>query len=526
MEDGTFMPAMRHTDLADALERAVTAAPKGVLRSAAIQRRDREWLRRTGYLHDIVKGWYFLVRPGLAAGESTAWYASFWDFLDTYLTERFKDDYCLSATASLELHVGVNVVPRQVIAITAHGGKTLLSLPHETSLLVYQDAKSLPREVAKVNGIRVMPLPLALCRLPPVYFQANPINAELALRALPDVGALIRVILDMRSPTLASRFAGAFAFLGDEGKARAIETATEAIGLQVKRENPFDRDTPTLEAECRVTLPPVGRICAMFRAMREPVLKVFRNVKPSAIRSAVACVKRIDEVYAHDAYNSLSIEGYRVSADLVRRIREGRWNPERDPQDRQARDAMAAKGYFEAFKQVEKAVELVLKGENTAKVARTACQEWYAALFSEVVKTGMMEARQLAGYRDGPVYIRNSKHVPPGAAAVMDSMEALFDCLQAEEEPVVQAVLGHFLFGFIHPYFDGNGRLARFLMNLFLATAGYKWTIVRVEQRDAYLDALERASTQGNIESFARFILEEMKVDWSRGQPIKTRPLK
>ena len=198
------MTGVSHVQLADALERATKVGPKGVVKSAALQRGDRELLRRAGYLRDIVKGWYFLVRPGLNAGESTAWYASFWGFLETYLAERFADDYCLSAMASLELHAGVNTVPRQVIAVTAHGGKTLLNLPHETSLLVYQDAKSLPQEVATVNGLRVMPLSLALCRLSPAYFRAHPINAELALRALPDVGALVRVILNMRSPTLAS----------------------------------------------------------------------------------------------------------------------------------------------------------------------------------------------------------------------------------------------------------------------------------------------------------------------------------
>ncbi|MCX7009914.1 MAG: cell filamentation protein Fic, partial [Kiritimatiellaeota bacterium] len=53
-------------------------------------------------------------------------------------------------------------------------------------------------------------------------------------------------------------------------------------------------------------------------------------------------------------------------------------------------------------------------------------------------------------------------------------------------------------------------------MNLFLTTAGYPWTIVRTERRSAYLVALESASTQGNIEPFARFILEEMQVDWRK----------
>jgi Fic family protein len=62
-------------------------------------------------------------------------------------------------------------------------------------------------------------------------------------------------------------------------------------------------------------------------------------------------------------------------------------------------------------------------------------------------------------------------------------MNALFDLLEGESEPSVRAVLGHWMFGYIHPYPDGNGRIARFLMNAMLASGGYPWTVIRVEDR-------------------------------------------
>jgi hypothetical protein len=510
------MPATNHKKLADALERATKAAPKGVLKSASLQRADRDILRRANYLKDIVKGWYFLVRPGIDTGESTAWYASFWNFLATYLTERFGDDYCLNAVASLELQVGTTTVPRQVVAVTSHGGKTLLNLPHETSVLAYEDAKSLPTEVESVDGLRVMPLAHALCRLPPSYFRSNSVNAELALRAVPDIGALIRIVLDTHSSALAGRFAGAYAFLGDEAKTRAIESAAQSAGIATKRENPFDQAAPALVSGSRTVSPYAGRIQAMFRSMRSPVLAVFSGIHPIPVRNVKTCLKDIDDVYVNDAYNSLSIEGYQVNPDLIQRIRDGNWNPDGDSQDRQVRDAMAAKGYFEAFKLVKEAIRSAIGGKEPVMIAQDSYPDWYRALFSEAVKSGLLEAHRLAGHRNGPVYIRNSKHVPPRYTAVSDSMDALFDYLQAEQEPIVKAVLVHSLFGFIHPFFDGNGRLARFLMNLFLASAGYPWTIVRTGRRSAYMAALEKASTGGDIEPFARFILEEMQVDWQK----------
>ena len=85
-------------------------------------------------------------------------------------------------------------------------------------------------------------------------------------------------------------------------------------------------------------------------------------------------------------------------------------------------------------------------------------------------------------------------------------MPALFELMENETEASVRAVLGHWLFGHIHPYQDGNGRVARFVMNAMLASGGYPWTVIRVEDRDAYLNALETASIGLEIEPFAQFL--------------------
>jgi Fic family protein len=97
-----------------------------------------------------------------------------------------------------------------------------------------------------------------------------------------------------------------------------------------------------------------------------------------------------------------------------------------------------------------------------------------------------------------------------------DAMPVFFDLLEKEPESGVRAVLGHWLFGYIHPYPDGNGRMARFLMNVMLASGGYPWTIIRVEDRDVYLAALDRASIDLDIKPFAQFVAERVK--WSMEQ--------
>ena len=89
-------------------------------------------------------------------------------------------------------------------------------------------------------------------------------------------------------------------------------------------------------------------------------------------------------------------------------------------------------------------------------------------------------------------------------------METLFHCIIEEEHPAVKAILVHWLIGFIHPYMDGNGRIARFAMNTLLVTAGYPWTIIPLQCRTQYLNALESASIKGNIKPFTKLIISQM----------------
>jgi len=498
--------------IADALDRSLAVSDRGIIRSADLSRGDREQLLASGYLAEVFKGWYFLTKPGSETGQSTAWYAVFWDFLSVYLREYNGEEYCLSAVSSLDLHLELSMLPAQVIVMTLRGGNRQQPLPFGTSVLMYKTSQARMPEIEEKNGLRVMSLPLALIKLPLTYFALRPIDAEIALRSLKNTADLSRIFMSGLGHGSAGRIIGAYQFLGETRRADELIGALTIAGIPVDLENPFKTEAPVLITKRQVS-PYASRIESMFRVLRDRVLPSFkgRSYKKEKVEAYLA---HVDAVCQHDAYNSLSIEGYQITLQLIQRIREGAWDPLSNSGDQHEADIFAAQGYLKAFKLVTKSIRSVFAGQDVIDVIEADYSKWYQALFSATVSAGILEPRHLAGFRNGRVFITGSRHIPPPPHAVNDAMDALFACLREEESPLVRAVLGHFLFTFIHPYMDGNGRMGRFFMNVLLAAGDYPWTIIRVNQRAAYMAALEKASCEQEIEPFATFIFQEMSVDW------------
>jgi Fic family protein len=70
---------------------------------------------------------------------------------------------------------------------------------------------------------------------------------------------------------------------------------------------------------------------------------------------------------------------------------------------------------------------------------------------------------------------------------------------------------------------DGNGRMGRFLMNAMLISGGYPWTVIPVERRDDYMQALEKASAEQDIVPFANF-LGQLVSDRLQGKAVANLP--
>jgi len=509
--------------LADSLKALKELQERGVvaIRSADLTRTHRERLLRNGFLYEVMKGWYILARPDGAAGESTAWYAAFWAFCAAYLNERFGTEWSLSPEQSLSLHVGNRALPRQLLVRSPKARNRVTPLPHETSLLDVRAALPAEGQREEKEGLRLFSVPAALIACAPGYFSQKAIDARAALAMVRDASDVLALLLDGGHSAVAGRLAGAFRNIGRARIADDILKTMRAAGYDLRENDPFS-DRPALALPVREQSPYVTRLRLMWQQMRKTVMDIF-PAAPGPVADTDAYMKAVDDVYVSDAYHSLSIEGYRVSPALIERVRTGAWNPDDDESDREHRNALAARGYWQAYQAVRESVRKVLHGDNPGAVVDADHGDWYRELFAPSVTAGIIRAADLAGYRSDQVYIRGSKHVPPRHEAVRDLMPAFFDLLREEEEPPVRVVLGHFVFVYIHPYTDGNGRMGRFLMNVMLAGGGYPWTVLPVEKRKEYMAALEAASVEQNIQEFAAFLARLVQARL-KGRPAPRVP--
>jgi DNA-binding MarR family transcriptional regulator len=492
--------------LAESLEKLKVLQGNGVvgIKADDFTRVHRERLIDNGFIREVVRGWYISAPHDEKQGDSTSWFTSFWGFCSRYLEDRYSEDYCISAEQSLMIHAGNHSVPHQLIIRSPRGNNMPTQLLFNTSLFVMKSNLPNKAEIEVIEGVRIVNLFSAIVHCPASMFQTNATDVRTALFLIQDASELLAILLEGGHSTIAGRLAGAFRNIGREKIADDIVKTMEKAGYVIRENDPFEEET-LVSLTARSKSPYANRIRLMWYEMRKKVIPHFPEA-PGIPEKSDAYLKAVDDLYVTDAYHSLSIERYKVTVELIERVRSGDWDPKENEADRKQHDAMAARGYWLASQRVRQSLERILKKDNAGTVADDNHGDWYRELFAPSVTSGILKPSDLAGYRNNQVYIGHSKHVPLNKDAVRDAIPELFDLLKEEENAAVRSVLGHFIFVYIHPYMDGNGRMGRFLMNVMLASGGYPWTVIPVEQRDKYMEALEAASVDQDIEPFAKFL--------------------
>ncbi|WP_283408931.1 Fic family protein [Anoxynatronum buryatiense] len=115
--------------------------------------------------------------------------------------------------------------------------------------------------------------------------------------------------------------------------------------------------------------------------------------------------------------------------------------------------------------------------------------------------------------------LNNALYIPPNVEDMETAMSDLEKFINEEDEldPLIKIALIHYQFETIHPFLDGNGRIGRLLVNLFLmetGVLGFETLYISYflkRNRVEYYDRLMEVRNKGNFEQWVKFFLKGMK---------------
>ena len=215
------------------------------------------------------------------------------------------------------------------------------------------------------------------------------------------------------------------------------------------------------------------------------------------------------------AYTSNAIEGNTLTRKETQLVIEENLTSSSKP----------LKNYIEAVnhaKAFNKIIELI---ENNEKI-----NEKNILNLHRIILTGLDDLN--AGfYRNCRVRISGSDVILPNPLKVPELMEEFYKWLSLNIcDDVMTAIIAHLKFVSIHPFVDGNGRIARLLMNMILLKSGYAPIIIRPTDRKKYLAAIENYQTKGDEETYTKFMIRilnrSMKIAVNMFEIEKTENIK
>jgi hypothetical protein len=217
-------------------------------------------------------------------------------------------------------------------------------------------------------------------------------------------------------------------------------------------------------------------------------------------------IVRARESKVYDAYHSTTMEGYRISPEVVEAIVRGEPRPD-GPQDQKSLEsAMAVQGYSSAF---DLALELA---QQRAPITRDVIFDLHEELYRPSLDAGIVEAKDFRRWRNDPVALAGWMHVPPNYVKVPELMQGLEAfAARTDLDPIQRALLVHLEFVTIHPFHDGNGRIGRLLGNLSLLSSGLPWVTIRADERIPFFRSLEQAQVFNNTVPFISFLWHLIK---------------
>lgn len=213
-------------------------------------------------------------------------------------------------------------------------------------------------------------------------------------------------------------------------------------------------------------------------------LDALRPLPPDAVRNIS------QQMQVEYIYNSNAIEGNTLTLRETKIVLEDGITVGGKP----LREVQEIKNHPDAMRYIEKMSENVeLKEEHILTL--------HQIIMKDV-------ADEVGRYRTGIVTISGTDYMPPAAYEIpfqIGEMIQRYNHNPDEFVPIELAAWVHHRFVQIHPFRDGNGRVARLIMNLTLLRSGYPIAIIQRVDRKKYYDTLLKAD-KGNLAPFTDFI--------------------
>lgn len=228
----------------------------------------------------------------------------------------------------------------------------------------------------------------------------------------------------------------------------------------------------------------------------EKKLKELNKLRPLP----TSAVKKLQEQFQIEmTYNSNAIEGNSLTLkETFLVINEGI-----TIKGKPLKDHLEAKDHKEAL---EYLYDLVEKHKK-----QTISERFLRNLHQLVMQR---TDKEWAGkYRSSNVVILGADHKPPEAIDVSNQMEKLIKWIRNNNKKlyiIELAALVHHKLVYIHPFFDGNGRVARLAMNLLLIQKTYPLAVILKNDRKKYYQLLSKAD-KGNLAPFVNFIAQAVE---------------
>lgn len=224
-----------------------------------------------------------------------------------------------------------------------------------------------------------------------------------------------------------------------------------------------------------------------------PVLNDIRKAVKDPIGLLKSSAPVMDRFYLELTYNSNAIEGSRMTRQETQMTIEGK--------------TVRGKEIFEVMEVINHKNALLYLMDQIKPGFKIT--EPYLLKLHEIV---MYDFRnKLPGrYRTGYVNLTNTDKVLPSAQMVPAKMKQwLKQVNDYGADPIGKIAKDHYDFEAIHPFFDGNGRVGRLLMNTQLLSKGYPPSLIQIEDQNRYYVALGRGD-MGDFKNMVQMICESV----------------